>query len=83
MKKLSPLFWDCDLHESDLADHAGWVLERVLTSGNRDQVRAARAFFGDEAVRLAAERRGVDRRTRHFWRLILGRGGDAPQSDRR
>jgi transcriptional regulator with XRE-family HTH domain len=82
-KMLAPLFWERALRESDLAEHAGWALERVLTSGSREQVRATRAFFGDEAVRSAAERRGVDPRTRHYWRLILGRSDRAPQSPRR
>ena len=79
-KMLAPLFWDRDLRVLDLTDHEGWVLERVLTSGNRGQVRAARAFFDDDAIRRAAERRGVDPRTRQYWRLILGRSKRAPQS---
>lgn len=83
VKRLAPLFWDRDLRDSDLAQYPGWVLERVLTHGTRTQVRAARAFFGDEAVRRAAERRGVDPRTRHYWRLILGRSARAPQGHRR
>ena len=72
VRGLASLFWDRDLRETDLARHAGWVLERVLTSGSWAQVRAARAYFGDEAVRQALKRRGVDPRTRHYWRLILG-----------
>ena len=82
VRKLAPLFWDRKLRESDLAEHAGWLLERVLTSGNQGQVLAARAYFGDEAVRRAAKRRGVDPRTRGYWRLILGGEDRAPKSDR-
>jgi transcriptional regulator with XRE-family HTH domain len=78
LKTLAPLFWDRDLRASDLAGHAGWVLERVLTAGSREQVQAARAFFGDDALRRSAARRGVDRRTRNYWSLILGGAGDAP-----
>jgi transcriptional regulator with XRE-family HTH domain len=77
VRKLSPLFWDRDLVESDLVDHEGWVLERVLTSGDRNQVQLSRAFFGDDAIRRAIERRGMDRRTRHYWDLILGDTGHA------
>lgn len=80
VKMLAPLFWDRELRESDLAEYSGWVLERVLTSGNRRQVQAARAFFGDHAVRRAARRRGVDRRTREYWRVILGEDERASQS---
>lgn len=77
LKALAPLFWDRDLRASDLAGHAGWVLERVLTAGSREQVKAARAFFGDDALRRSVARRGVDRRTRNYWSLILGGAGDA------
>ena len=77
LKTLAPLFWDRDLRASDLQRHAGWVLERVLTAGSHEQVHAARAFFGDDALRRAAARRGVDRRTRNYWRLLLGGAGDA------
>jgi hypothetical protein len=82
IRTLAPLYWDRDLREADLSRHAGWVLERVLTSGDLVQVLAARRFFGDDAVRDAAERRGVDKRTRAYWRLILGTGNLASQGRR-
>jgi hypothetical protein len=76
-KALAPLFWDRDLRAADLVGHEGWVLERVLTAGSGAQVNAARAFFGDDAILRAIARRGVDRRTRTYWKLILGGAGDA------
>ena len=83
LRLVAPLFWDRELCESDVAEYPDWVLERVLTSGNAAQVRAARGYFGDEAVRRVAERRGVDPRTRNYWRLILGEEGHAPEGARR
>lgn len=77
LKTLTPLFWDRDLRAADLSRHGGWVLERVLTAGSLEQVRSARAFFGDDALRRAVARRGVDRRTRNYWCLILGGAGVA------
>jgi len=77
LETLAPLFWDRDLRAADLAAHEGWVLERVLTAGGGEQVKAARAYFGDDAVRRALARRGVDRRTRNYWSLILDGAGDA------
>lgn len=71
-KLLRPLFWDHDLRAGDLRRHPKWVLRRVLAFGDRAQVAAARRYFGDDAVREAAEHRGSDRRTRNYWRLILG-----------
>jgi transcriptional regulator with XRE-family HTH domain len=82
VRALAPLFWDRDLRESDLVRHAGWVLERVLTSGNREQMGAARRYFGDDAVRAAVERRGVDRRTRAYWRLLLEKRANASEGRR-
>lgn len=83
VKMLAGLFWERGLRESDLARYPDWVLERVLTSGNGTQARATRAYFGDEAVRRAVERRGVDARTRQYWRLILGGGERASKGPRR
>jgi len=82
VKLLAPLFWDRSLRESDLGKHASWVLGRVLTAGDKEQVRAARAVFGDEALLRAIERRDVDSRTRKYWRLILEGGGRASQGPR-
>ena len=80
VKALTPLFWDRPLRESDLTSYAGWVIERVLTSGDLSQVRAARAFYGDEALGRALERPGLDLRTRQYWRLMLEGKKNAPQS---
>ena len=78
VKLLAPLFWDRDL--GDRADHPEWIMERVLVFGNREQVAAARDYFGDEVIGRAVERRGVDARTRNYWRLILAGAPDASES---
>lgn len=79
VRRLAPLFWDRDLEEDDLARHTGWVVERVIMSGSRTDVEAARGYFGDDAFRRAIARRGVDPRTRNYWRLILGEDARASQ----
>lgn len=79
VRAFAPLFWDHDLKPRDLVRYRDWVLERVLTMGDRSQVRDARAYFGDDAVRSAIRRRGVDARTRAYWKLILGDEQSAPQ----
>lgn len=71
VRVLAPLFWDHDLTESDLEGYPGWVLERVLTFGNPRQVGEAANYFGVGPILEAIERRGVDDRTRNYWRLIL------------
>lgn len=71
LRILDSLFWDVKLRISDLGEYPGWVLERVLVFGNREQVDAARRYFGDEALLAAVDRRGVDARTRNYWHLVL------------
>ena len=68
---LAPLFWDHVLDEVVLAKHPAWVLARTLVFGDAQQVSAARAFYGDDAVCRAVRRREVDPRTRNYWNLIL------------
>jgi hypothetical protein len=68
---VAPLFWDHELTRSDLEEHSEWVLGRILMFGSQHQVRAARDHFGDDAIRRALQRRGIDSRTLNYWRLIL------------
>ena len=79
LKLLVPLFWDRKLSISDLHRHSRWVLGRVLMYGNPDQVRAARAYYGDAAIIEAVAKRGIDERTRNYWMTILA-GPNASQS---
>ncbi len=79
---LAPLFWDRDLVEEDLQRYPEWVLERVLVFGGRREVRVAREFFGDSAIRRTLNRRGVDEKTRNYWKLILGEESHAPEGTR-
>lgn len=72
VRSWAPLFWNHRLRVSDLERHPTFVVERVLTSGSLEQVRQARAFFGDDVLRKAVARRGIDPRTREYWTLILG-----------
>lgn len=71
VQTLTPLFWDRDLVEDDLLQFPEWVLERVLVFGGRREVKVARGFFGDSAIRRTLKRRGVDERTRNYWKLVL------------
>ena len=68
---IKPLFWDAELKVSDFTEHPSWILRRVLSFGDAKTVAAVRAFFGDEAIRDAVRRRGIDVRTRNYWKLIL------------
>ena len=68
---LAPLFWDRELDETDLDQHRGWVIGRVLMYGTATQVKAVRSRFGDDEIRNALQRREIDSRTRNYWMLML------------
>lgn len=68
---LAPLFWDRGLRASDLTQYPASVLGRVLMYGQLEQVRAARRFFGDQAIATAVRRRVIDNRTREYWDVVL------------
>ncbi len=74
---LRPLFWDRPLSVRDLDEYPDWVLGRVLCYGSRRHVAQVRSFYGDDALRRAVTKRGIDPRTRNYWKIILG-GSDAP-----
>jgi transcriptional regulator with XRE-family HTH domain len=78
VKLLSPLFWDRKLTNDDLHEYPLWVANRAMMFGNLNQVRAAREYFGDDLFKKAVTLRGVDERTRNYWKLILGGGKHAP-----
>jgi transcriptional regulator with XRE-family HTH domain len=80
---LAPLFWDRRLSVADLRNSPLWVLGRVLTYGDLAQVQAARRFYGDDAVREAIGRRGIDPRTRNYWQLLLDTGHASEGTERR
>jgi hypothetical protein len=68
-------FWDTDPDGVDVDRHADYVIERVLDHGDLRAVRWALAFYGEDRIRqwfLAGRARGLLRRTREFWRLVLG-----------
>lgn len=80
---LSPLFWDRPLTGRDLETYPDWVIERVLMYGSREQVAALRSRFDDPALLRAVRRRGIDPRTRNYWRLMLEGETDAPEGAQR
>ena len=71
VRVLAPLFWDLKLDVSHVTGNPRWVLGRVLMFGTPTQVRAARSFYGDGAIRDAVRQRGIDARTRNYWNLML------------
>lgn len=82
IRLLRPLFWDKELEKSDLEEYPEWLVARVLMFGDRSQVAAVRRFFGDDLIREAVARRGVDLRTRRYWQTVLESGEGAAAASR-
>jgi transcriptional regulator with XRE-family HTH domain len=74
---LEGLFWDKKLTVKELEDYPEWVLSRVLMFGDFKQVGAARRYFGDKVLKGTLAMKGIDEKTRNYWKLMLGRGRHA------
>ena len=68
---IDPLIWDRDISAQDLDQYPRWIIMRVLMWGNMEQARMVRRYYGDNAIREAIKARGMDGRTRSFWRTVL------------
>lgn len=68
------LFWDVDPVAVDLAAHADYVMERVMSRGTLEAMRWLRATYSVEQMADFLERRGerIAPRDRAYWRLIAG-----------
>ncbi|OGL43245.1 MAG: hypothetical protein A2161_09630, partial [Candidatus Schekmanbacteria bacterium RBG_13_48_7] len=77
---ISPLFWDKRITKSDLKNYPLWVVKRVLMYGSWQQVQSIRRHYGDNLLREAIFSRGLDAKTKNFWKLLMGIENDAPES---
>ena len=50
------LFWDSDINAIDWQTHADSVIVRVLERGDLEDFREIRKFYGDEAIKKAAQK---------------------------
>ncbi len=70
------LFWDTDMDQVDLEQHALFLIPRVLEHGTLEQAAWIRRYCGDARVREALLTSGAERslsaRGLNFWALILG-----------
>ena len=68
------LFWDCEFGDLSLTEHRGFIIKRVLGSGDWDSIMWLRGALGDSAIRdwfLSKNGGGLDPRRLRFWGLIL------------
>lgn len=62
------LFWDIDPSSIDSKQNQRFIIERILARGDVDDVRWAKSFYGDEAVRVALlSAKTLDSKSLSFW----------------
>jgi hypothetical protein len=68
------LLWDVDPDAIDAALHLDFVIERVMTRGNRAAMTWLRKNVAPERLRDVLERRGrrLSPRDLAYWRLVSG-----------
>lgn len=73
---LKRLFWDCDLNQEMLDDYPVWAVERVLESGQLEDIYSIQILIGrDRFLESVQESSRLSPRTRVFWNNILKKEG--------
>lgn len=66
--KKTTLFWDRDVNTIDPAKHCQFIIERVLQYGDVEDVRWAKGYYGDEALReVVVKNHILDHKSQNFW----------------
>ncbi|HCC54585.1 MAG TPA: hypothetical protein DEQ20_06635 [Desulfobulbaceae bacterium] len=67
------LFWDVQVETLDLEKHARFIIERVVSRGNRQDWQLLKRVYGKERIRDEAVRiRSLDKKTVSFLSVYLG-----------
>lgn len=65
------LFWDAD--EIDASEHAAYVIGRILSFGDIEDVRTLRKIYPDEKIiETVRARRNLLPKTGKYWTVKLG-----------
>jgi len=66
------LFWDVDFKKLDYVKDAGFIVGRVLDSGNLKEWRRVRDFYGlSEIKKMARKHIFSDERNVNFWTMAF------------
>ncbi|MGH2570388.1 MAG: DUF6922 domain-containing protein, partial [bacterium] len=75
-RRIRRLFWDHELRAPDLDRHPAWVVRRVLTLGQLDDVRSLIGHYGREPfLDIVAGISWDSSKTHAFWKAVLEREG--------
>lgn len=67
------LFWDVEIETMHLEKHARFIIERVVSRGNRQDWQWLKKVYGKERIRDEALRiRSLDKKTLSFLSIYLG-----------
>jgi hypothetical protein len=67
------LFWDIDPASIDIQTHKQFVLERILSRGDLDDVAWAKETYTiDDFKDVVTHSRSLDPRSRNFWHHYFG-----------
>lgn len=67
------LFWDTDSKNINIHTHKRFILERILSRGDEEDITWAKTTYTDEDFRdVIMHSRSLDPRSRNFWQLYFG-----------
>jgi len=72
--RLRPFFWEYRLAELSWSRDRDFITSRILQAGDWPAITWLRGRLGDDMLRtwlMAGAARGLDRRRRNFWNLVL------------
>ncbi|MCD4777019.1 MAG: helix-turn-helix domain-containing protein [Candidatus Aegiribacteria sp.] len=73
---LKRLFWDSDFNYEVLTKYPAWVVERVLESGQLEDIHSLQLLMGhDKFLKSVLKSTRVSPKTRIFWNSILKKEG--------
>lgn len=62
------LFWDVDRASIDPEHNKRFIIERILSRGDIDDIRWAHEFYGDDILReVLLKTKTLDRKSLSFW----------------
>jgi len=66
-------FWDCDFERLTLEEYPKFIMERILSLGNRHAIQWLFRHFSEQQIReISLTSRRLDKRTSNFWRIYFG-----------
>jgi hypothetical protein len=70
--KKQHLFWDVNLKEIDLQKSRRFIIERILSRGDLEDLKWASDFYGKELIKnVLINNKSLDAKSQNFWCLYF------------